>query len=669
MNQCIQRSVWFCIFCSIIFLTVGGHAHAKFPDRFDLQILNSQSVVYGEEFGLEIGSELGLSVVRTSPEVDEYIFSAEAGVVAGSNLPTTAVAAVDRFSFGFTRNPTTQIIDSRDLDARVVDQINSIFESPQKENFEKSWSQRVPIFSPKYIDFPGENPIVNFDVQQLVLKDGSVTVATYRSDEFEFYTNSGAVIRAEFVGYDIGTDNWRVPLASGFALIGTLEVSPEEIKPIIIRKRNLSLNPMTSRPHVEVRKIVPTDLLNLIEGSASYRSYIVSEEELPAWLSDLQVAALHVEAISSAIAEGRSNPLPLLAIAGVALAVDGFGTLVFNLSVDLTDVALGNKKLGDVNPFSDEGLKTKGIAGNLTYGAGKGVEGAAVAFGMDPRNAEALGLGTEAALDLSLVFFPTGAVGKAGNIKKSANVLWGTAAHRSGKAQKALNQMGKLAHQLGNTANRMSKSDKFTSYVVGVSGSAQKFDAALQSGVNIGKATEVLLNGAGQSVRDIQGPNLLDVSRSLVATGNREAQQLGYRIFAQVQANNFVTGAFINSGFSLASSSSGGFVDAAITGPLRFNLFDSGNLEDGDIVSLEVRSLNGQNIAPTNVTLTFAGRIFAPSVAIGPVEIRLVSVSEGAAPPTTGGLQILSSVTTGPSAQSFNLSLGQSGILRITAGL
>lgn len=117
----------------------------------------------------------------------------------------------------------------------------------------------------------------------------------------------------------------------------------------------------------------------------------------------------------------------------------------------------------------------------------------------------------------------------------------------------------------------------------------------------------------------------------------------------------------------VAKKSTGGFVDATVVLPLEFKIFDHGQ-EDGDIVTLEVRSANGVDVGPMDITLTKSGELFAPTVAEGPVEIKLIAVNEGSVSPNTGALNILSTVTDGPSNQEFNLKKGETGILRITAG-
>lgn len=136
----------------------------------------------------------------------------------------------------------------------------------------------------------------------------------------------------------------------------------------------------------------------------------------------------------------------------------------------------------------------------------------------------------------------------------------------------------------------------------------------------------------------------------------------------------FRTGGFITGAFQLpvfrTPTSTGGLFDIIVTlgqEPFRFRVFDSGNLQDGDRVSLQVRSRSGLNLAPTNITLTFAGQVFSVPVTPGPVEVGLTALNVGTSPPNTGGLRILSPIDSGPANQNFNLNEGQTGILRVIA--
>lgn len=115
--------------------------------------------------------------------------------------------------------------------------------------------------------------------------------------------------------------------------------------------------------------------------------------------------------------------------------------------------------------------------------------------------------------------------------------------------------------------------------------------------------------------------------------------------------------------------STGGFADVVIpaTSVFQFFVFDSGALEDGDIIRVELASAAGR-VDFGNITLTFAGRTLpAQMIAAGGVEISVTAVNEGSASPNTGGLRILTPVTEGPSNQNFNLRTGETGRLRVIA--
>jgi hypothetical protein len=101
--------------------------------------------------------------------------------------------------------------------------------------------------------------------------------------------------------------------------------------------------------------------------------------------------------------------------------------------------------------------------------------------------------------------------------------------------------------------------------------------------------------------------------------------------------------------------------------PLQFRLLDSGNLEDGDIVSLLVTDRTGVVLSDPSVVLTFAGEVFSPVANPGLVRIAITAVSEGSAPPTTGGIQALSPVVGSTNSADFDLNVGETGILSITA--
>lgn len=117
---------------------------------------------------------------------------------------------------------------------------------------------------------------------------------------------------------------------------------------------------------------------------------------------------------------------------------------------------------------------------------------------------------------------------------------------------------------------------------------------------------------------------------------------------------------------TLPTASSGGLANVAIILPLSFKIFDFG-LEDGDNITLTVIDQTGQRYHET-FSLTNAGDIISPVVVAGQVELRVHANNEGYASPNTGQINILSTVTAGPSVQQFNLQTGETGSMVITAG-
>ena len=132
----------------------------------------------------------------------------------------------------------------------------------------------------------------------------------------------------------------------------------------------------------------------------------------------------------------------------------------------------------------------------------------------------------------------------------------------------------------------------------------------------------------------------------------------------------FQVGALTNAAaFSFTSPmSTGGFIDVTVPSDADFTvrLFDSGALEDGDMVAVTIASGSGVEDLGT-VSLTFAGQNFTRDIASGAVELRLRALNEGTSSPNTGGVNILSPIIAGPSNQNFNLNTGETGVLRVFA--
>lgn len=97
---------------------------------------------------------------------------------------------------------------------------------------------------------------------------------------------------------------------------------------------------------------------------------------------------------------------------------------------------------------------------------------------------------------------------------------------------------------------------------------------------------------------------------------------------------------------------------------LSFNLFDNA-AQDGDRVALSVTSPGRTFLSRANVTLTNAGEVFSPVVVPGVVTVVVTALNQGTSGANTGGLNVLNQVTVGTASQTYNLSTGQKGVLRI----
>ena len=724
---------------------VSAAADAKFPSRFDMQLVNLQSLDAGDSFSYEAVTSIGLSVSPAADGLDAYTFSFDGAVLSGNQLPTMTMGVTDRLSYTFQRDPKSQEIFSNDIDAGAMRQVNAYFAAlGGAQTRTGRWTERARIFSPAYIDLPGENPNVAFNVRSASHDGSEIKIADYNSEQFSFRTTVGQTVRARFVGYIIGTDDWRVPLVSGFALIGDIEETDGVRIPLAVRRTTLAVHPVTGREYLDPTRYVDAGLVRQISAASVFDAGSKSQQVLlPNWLSDIHKAALHANALSGAIAEGRSNMEPMTAAGaaaavGTAIVLDTAISFLWNTAVDGVRMVKGEKKLSEYDPFdTSESYKTRGLFGGLSYLAGKGVEKASIAVGVDKNTARKLGLGTEVAGNLSTILAPTGAVKaiatglkaskaiKAANTTKAITLLdksidTATAAKTLGMSKNAV----KLARQPGKLWTALTPVGK------SISKSARKhlmregFAAARKAGLpianNLHKSRKVYqvgkLHRVGNQIArlgnfSVQTADYLLTPSNLIAHGifktadtltdankfiniaNVVEPELNLSLFPsgkeavknvmdlgssylyrpiQPEINSVPTTlptTFRNATFTpppALGPSTGGFTDAAILLPLRFRVFDTA-VEDGDIVRLEVRSSNGVNLGPTNVTLTNAGQIFSPAVAAGPVQVTLTAVNEGSLPPNTGGLNILSTVTRGQSNQEFSLQTGGSGSLNIVA--
>ena len=740
---------------------------AKFPSRFDMQLVNLQSLDAGDSFSYEALTNMGLSVSPAADGLDVYTFSFDEAVVSANQLPTTTMGVTDRLSYTFRRDPKSQEIFSDDIDAGTIRQVNAYFAAlGGAQTRTGRWTERARIFSPAYIDLPGENPNVAFNVRSASHDGSEIKIATYNSEQFSFRTTVGQTVRAQFVGYTIAADDWRVPLASGFALIGDIEETDGGRIPLAMRKKTLSVHPVTRREYLDPARYVDAGLARQIDAASVFDPDSKPLQDPPSWLSNIHTVFQHANALSGAMAEGQSNPEPVtttVAAAGTgaavvgavgaavtaAIIVDAVVVPAYNLSVDLWKVSKGQKKLKDVNPFDhSESGKWKGIFGSITKGIGMGVAKVSSFFGVEEKTAKKAGDITEAVLDVGTIFIPSNIIGgtaKALTVaNKAADVAEIAKIGKAAKLVKAGDRVNKLQRAAVKTpvakkaiegltagtkkalrrsqrvAQKQAKKalpkarkavevaqEEAAAAAVKLSALQQrslqlqnqaKYLRGLQVAYNVNEPFDAFLDEVLSFEDAIKPPDVPKLSGRLVdlvtdqlskvpydfskipkfisdATGIPEDQLLERASYEPIPAESIISrpvasDAFKNPLFTpppALGPSTGGFTDAAIILPLRFRVFDSGALQDGDIVRLEVRSSNGVNLGPTNVTLTFAGQTFSPPVAAGPVQIKLTAVNEGSSPPNTGGLDILSTVTRGQSNQNFSLQTGGSGSLNIVA--
>ena len=676
------------VLCANAYLSTA--VDAKLPSRFDMQLLNMQSLNAGDSFSYELLTSMGLSISPATDGLDVYTFSFDGAVVSANQLPTTTMGVADRLSYTLRRDPKSQEIFSNDIDVGAMRQVNAYLTARGGAQTRTGrWTERARIFSPAYIDLPGENPNVAFNVRSASHDGSEIKIATYNSEQFSFRTTVGQTVRARFVGYSIAADDWRVPLASGFALIGDIEETDGGRIPLAVRKKTLSVHPVTGREYLDPTRYVDAGLARQIDVESVFDAGSKPQQVIPDWLSDIHAAALHANALSGAIAEGRSNPAPAVAVAG-AIALDTTLTTTWNLFVDVITVAGDQQDIKDINPFDHNNHpgKIKGVIGGLTYLIGKGVEKASVYFGVDKGKAKNAGKITETALDVGTIFIPSKAASSASKVL-TINSKNASKALRAAKAAKVTNAaklakaagLAKKAKALSKQALKASRAaKKATKIAKKVAREAAK--SSRRSKVKINDLTEKSLKLQNQlrnlhlaqvafkvldNIDNMDKVN--DFSESIDEAFPESADFTKNDLHAPIPAEYIISKPVVPDAFRnplFIGPSTGGFIDAAITLPLRFRLFDS-RIEDGDIVRLEVRSRNGVNLNPTNVTLTNQGQIFSPTVAAGPVQVRLTAVNEGSLSPNTGGLNILSTMTRGPSNQNFSLKQGETGSLNIVA--
>jgi len=111
------------------------------------------------------------------------------------------------------------------------------------------------------------------------------------------------------------------------------------------------------------------------------------------------------------------------------------------------------------------------------------------------------------------------------------------------------------------------------------------------------------------------------------------------------------------------SESTAGLSDVIITGLLSFRLFDHA-VEDGDIVALNVTGGGGTALAAT-VRLTNGGQVFNTGIGSGQAVIGITAQNLGDLPPNTGAISVVNPVVSGNATQTYNLEVGQTGLMRV----
>ena len=484
------------VLCANVYSSAA--ADAKIPSRFDMQLLNMQSLDAGDSFSYEAAASTGLSISPAADGLDFYTFSFDGAVVSANQLPTMTMGVTDRLSYTLRRDPKSQEIFSDDIDAGALRQVNAYFAAlGGAQTRTGRWTERARIFSPAYIDLPGENPNVTFDVRSASHDGSEIKIATYGSEQFSFRTTVGQTVPARFVGYIIAADDWRIPLASGFALIGDIEETDSGRIPLALRRTTLAVHPVTGREYLDPTRYVDAGLVRQISAASVFDPDSKPQQVLPNWLSDIHMVALHANALSGAIAEGRSNIEPVSTTVGAFILGDAVIKLAWNTGIEIGHVIAGNKKVSEMRPLDDSGpLKWKGLVGTVGSWFGKGAEKLSVAVGLSENTAKQVGEVTDAAVNISTIFVPSpGAAVKATQFVSKA-------------ASPAVTVMSKVSSGAGNLASGVVK---------GVGTVASKGAGNLASGVvkGAGNLASGVVKGAGTvagKVGDAVVPVVVDLA-------------------------------------------------------------------------------------------------------------------------------------------------------------
>ena len=483
---------------------VSTAADAKFPSRFDMQLLNVQSLDAGGSFSYELVTSMGLSVSPVADGLDAYTFSFDGAIASANQLPTMTMGVTDRLSYTLQRDPKSQEVFSNDIDAGVMRQANAYFAAlGGAQTRTGRWTERARIFSPAYIDLPGENPNVAFNVRSASHDGSEIKIATYSSEQFSFWTTVGQTVRARFVGYEIAADDWRVPLARGFALIGDIEETDGGRIPLALRKKTLAVHPVTGREYLDPTSYVDAGLARQIDAASVFDAGSKPQQILPNWLSDIHMAALHANALSGAMAEGRSNAAVVAAIGAVILA-DAVIKLSWNTGVEIGHVIAGRKKLSEANPLDDSGpYKTKGLVGKLGSWLGKAANKLSVAVGLSENTAKQVGEVTDAAVNIATIFVPS-----PGAAVKATQFVTKTASPAVTVISKAASSAGNVAGNVASGAGKLAASGagKLASSGVNVAGKLAS------GGVNVAGKVASGAGKAASKVSDAVVPAVVDLA-------------------------------------------------------------------------------------------------------------------------------------------------------------
>ncbi len=699
----MKRVAGFCLFMLIAF-TSGAPilTHASTDDtlssnrqgRMEMTFLVQDEFIGSGGFWFDSISTVHTSIVPITTSTDRYTVTPQATRFRSATFAPLSLVFERGLRRQYDRDVSSNIVHEIGGNTALIQQMNELVQQLDQSKIGPAghaWQQRIPIFSSVHNPMSGRNPMASFNISPIIPVAGTkgVRVLRYESEEFSFITSDGGQITLRASGLGVVDPSWTRVYFSGFQYEGWVLAPDGKRSPVRGQNRMVMVHPVSSKPVIALDQVPELDglLARFASMTASLESPEVLEERpMPVWLSDLYRTAGIAQVLSTTIAEQRTNPLPLLAASAAVIAVDSIVTLAWNTGVDIARVIAGDKKVSEINPFDNtDPLKTQGLVDNLTDAAGSLTTKGLKMVGVSDSKADAVGGIVNTALDVGAM-----ALSLSKAAASAPRVLWGKSAHLNGALKKATITLGKLSYQaqnLGRLGTRLGKFPVISKALDIKSATYDAFQKGRDIGTNLNKLFDDGDQGAGdqtQSAQNLAGAvftatrngysdSLANMAPTydLIPSLSGNIQQLVQTSVQQAISNYFVTGARVatgNAAFQLASVSTGGLSNITVSlgaSPLEFRIYDYA-VEDGDRVRVQVRSLSGVNLGPTDITMTNAGHNFSANVARGPVEIGITALNEGSFSPNTGGISILSQVSSGPAHQTFSLRTGETGVLAVT---